>query len=275
MGRLTAALLLAGCVNVQVWAQTPQAQTPPAAAAEQESSHQNPPAKPASAEQTPDKQPAAPAKPVEPATTGELPFLKVQEFSATTTGSLIPGHDAEVHIYRSGKRMRIEDDSSLVHGYYVTDLEALSSVGVTPAGECIKLGYPYSRSFPFMLTRPDLRVVRVPVGEETYDGHPCKIEDFKITTEKAPPLNFHFKVWEATDLQGFPIKVENNVPGMKVWRIQYKNIVLGATDPSLFIFPNACQSTEAFKINKPATPGQKSDKAPGSKPQKAPAAKPQ
>jgi hypothetical protein len=274
MGRLKAALLLAGCLNVQVWAQTPQGQAAPAPAAEQESPHRGTPAKQTSAEQTLDESSSASAKSSAPAAMNELLFNNFREFSATT-GSLIPGHDDEVHIYRSGNKMRTEDSATLVHGYYVTDLEKLSSIGVSPAGGCIKLAYPNTRSFPFMLTRPDIKVERAPVGEETYEGHLCKIEDLKITTAKAPPLNYHFKVWEAQDLQGFPIKIENNIPAMKRWQILYKNLVLGPPDPTVFIVPNDCQATENFKVKKPANPGKKSGTAPASKPPKAPTTKPQ
>lgn len=180
-----------------------------------------------------------------------LPFNKFLEFSAIGNGAIIPGHDDDVHIYRSGRWMRVEDDRTLVPGYYVSDVLGEKSTGVTPYGDCIKMGVPYSRTFPFMLTRTDLKVVRKDAGEETIDGHACKIEDFDVTADK-PAIHFHFKAWEAQDLQGFPIKIQNNIPSMKEWVITFKNVVLGPQDKTLFIVPSACQSTEGFTMHKPA-----------------------
>jgi hypothetical protein len=49
------------------------------------------------------------------------------------------------------------------------------------------------------------------------------------------------RLWEAEDLQGFPIKIEFLILGGHGPVIRYKNVVLGEQDPTLFIHPKSCQ----------------------------------
>jgi|HubBroStandDraft_1064217.scaffolds.fasta_scaffold02957_2 hypothetical protein len=244
MHRSFAILLLAGCatwqLQIQGWAQAPSAQksaeqAPPA---EQKSANQN--HLPEQTPQTPDNHTDVPASPPEqaaatqPAQTG-FPLDRFKEFSAIMTRDLLLGGDWEGHIYRSGNLMRMEGREQ--RNYLITDLVKQETHGVAAPG-CLKLDYPYTRSFPFYLTGSDKKYEHIPVGEETVDGHVCRVEDVIISFPKRPPAKLRF--WEAEDLQGFPVKIELRTTNIHR-SMEYKNVVLGPQDPTLFVYPNQCQ----------------------------------
>src|SRR5580700_4391361 len=92
MIRPIAALLFAGCLTLQVWAQEPSPSSPtqtPAAA---------------------DQAPAAgqPAGQTSASGSTEFPLDKFREFSAIENGGVLPGSDWDGHIYRSGDWMRMQ-----------------------------------------------------------------------------------------------------------------------------------------------------------------------
>jgi hypothetical protein len=227
MRRLTAALFLAGCLGFQAWGQTP----PPA---------------PTSAA------PAPVALPASPSESSQYPFDRFQEFSALVAGGPVPGTEDEIHIYRSGNLLRMEGRES--RNYLITDLVKQETHGLAATG-CLKYGYPYVRSYPFSLARPENKYERVPGREETVDGHVCQVEDVTISSPKLP-APVRIRLWEAKDLQGFPIKVET----MSHRTIEYKNVVLGPQDPTLFVFPDKCEvldpktSTSVAPKRKPSSP---------------------
>jgi len=237
MIRLTAAVLLAGCFCFQVWAQTSPAQ--PAA-------------------QTPaEKTSAAPA--VAPAAQTGFPLDQFQEFSAIMVGGPVPGTEDGIHIYRSGNLMRMEANEG--RSYQITDLAKKETHGISKTG-CLKYKNVYVRSYPFMFSNPANKFERTPVGKETVDGHVCQVEDVTVTLPKAnAPAKF--RLWEAEDLHGFPVKVETKMHRT----IQYKSIVLGPQDPTLFIFSEECQNGEEIGGGRPPVPSAKPTPAPGGKPQ--------
>jgi hypothetical protein len=194
---------------------------------------QSPPIQPATQPGT--KQ--APAVPVasEPSPVN-FPLDQFKEFSAIMIGSPIPGTEDEIHIYRSGNLMRMEANGG--KSYQITDLEKGETHGVAKGG-CLLYASPYIRSYPFSFSNPANKFGRVTVGKETVDGHTCQVEDVTITLPNHPqPATI--RLWEAEDLQGFPVKVETRTHQV----IRYKNVVLGAQDPTLFIFPDVCQVAE-------------------------------
>ncbi len=207
MGKSITTLLLAGCLGLESWAQTPSPQ-PPAA-------------------QTSTAEPASAAE------SSRSPFDRFQEFSALTVGGPVPGTEDQIHIYRSGNLLRMEGRES--RNYLITDLDKQETHGVAESG-CLKYKNPYVRSYPFSLSAPDNKYERAPVGKETVDGHVCQVEDLIISSPKIhTPIKI--RLWEAEDLQGFPVKIETAAHRT----IQYKNVVLGPQDPTLFIFPTNCQ----------------------------------
>ena len=243
MRRSITALLFAGCLTFQVWAQASPA--------------------------APDRAPAAPAQASAAQTAAasepsQFPLDQFQEFSAIMTGGILPFSDWDGQIYRSGKLMRMQRNDE-VPGYMVSDLEKQQSHGLNARG-CIKLDNLYSRAFPFFLSGPGYKYERVPAGEETVDGHLCRVEDITIYAPKNPQ-QLKIRLWEAEDLQGFPIKIENRREHARVWAIHYKNVVLGPQDPTLFIVPDKCQSSAGFVPLKKLPPTSKPKAAPDQKPQ--------
>jgi hypothetical protein len=214
MVRWIAFMLLTGCMAAQVPA-TP-AQNQEAAPGQ-------------AAEQAPATQPGAPTA------AGEFPFDRFKEFSAIMVGSVLSGDDREGHIYRSGNVLRTQGTEGL--GYFIIDLESFQTYGLTKLG-CTTDSHVYFRAFPFTASRPKRKVETVVTGKESVDGHTCQVEDVTISGgDLALPIKLKF--WEAEDLGGFPIKVQI-LNGKRHNIIQYKDVVVGPVDPTLFIHPKHC-----------------------------------
>lgn len=199
-----------------------------------------------------------------PSAKPQFPLDEFQEFSAIMIGSVLIGDERESHIYRSGKLMRTEGPEE--RNFLITDLTTQETYGVAATG-CLHDGHPYFRSLPFSFAAFGYKMERASAGQETVDGHSCKIEDITLSSPKLPnPMKL--RLWEAEDLQGFPVKVEFRRAGDHNSVIHYKNVVLGPQDPTLFIYPNSCQaSPKGTPIPTKAPPGAK-------KPAAAPAVTP-
>lgn len=216
------------------------------------------------AAQTPSAEVAAGQAPA-PHAKSEFPLDAFTDFSAVMVGSRMEIGDGatEAHIYRSGNLMRMQGEGQ---SYLITDLSTLETYGVT-ALSCMHDTHPYFRAAPFAAARPGAMVERVPAGKETRDGHPCQMEDISVSSVKPgfPPLKM--RLWEAEDLQGFPIRIELPLPGGKYSAIRYKNVVLGPQDPSLFIHPKSCSGIPQppKTMPKPAPAAKKPAAAPTAK----------
>jgi hypothetical protein len=243
MVRLLAAILITCCLSAQLNAQASKEQ--------------------ASKEQASKEQESAGQTAAASSATTQFPLDAFQEFSAIMVGSMMPGDVRESHIYRSGKLIRNEGPEE--RNFLITNVATLESFGVAPTG-CIHDRHSFFRSAPFSSMKPGYTAERTAAGEETVDGHSCKIEDVTISAPKRPEL-IKLRLWEAEDLQGFPVKVEFRRANLV---IHYKNVVLGPQDPTLFIYPNSCQES-------PKGPGTITTKAArgAKKPAAAPAATPQ
>jgi len=230
MIRWIGTLLFAFCVTAAAWAQASPVQ---------------PPAAKTSADEQPPPGPAAAA----PAQT-EFPWDKFRDFSAVTEGSLVSRDDyRDSHIYRSGNLIRsegLQDET-----YVVTDMATLGAYTVARTG-CSKRRAPFLRAFPFSESRPGRKIERVPAGKETVDGHVCQVEDLTISGgDLSRPIEL--RLWEAEDLQGFPIKVETRGGQAKRMFI-FTNVVLGLQDPTLFIYPDKCEDVRAEPGKTPVSP---------------------
>ena len=159
-------------------------------------------------------------------------------------GGPLPGLDSDIHIYRSGNLMRMQGLHA-VPNYYVTDLTKQKTHAVS-AHTCLAMSTAYVRSFPFFLSGLADKYEIIPIGEETVDGHRCRVEDLKIYRSTRPGAR-HFRLYEAEDLQGFPIKIENRRTDAYPWVIHYKDVRLEPQDPSLFIVPEKCESDAGWK----------------------------
>jgi hypothetical protein len=190
-----------------------------------------------------------------PASSG-FPFDKFQEFSAIMVGSVLRGDDREGHIYRSGDVLRMQGTEGL--GYFLTDLKSFETYGITRLG-CLSDSHLYFRAFPFSVVKPGRKLERVTEGKETVDGHVSQVETVTVSGgDLRMPIKLKF--WEADDLQGFPVQVQILNGGGK-GTIQYKNVVLGPVDPTLFLRPKHCAgglpqppAKKPGAKTKPATP---------------------
>jgi hypothetical protein len=175
------------------------------------------------------------------------PFEAVREFSATMSGGLI-GPPSDGKIYRSGDLMRVD----LPTEYMVTDLATNATFAVIySTGFCLEGSVQAGRTFPFSLAR-NAKVVQSEQGQERVDNHPTTIEEVTITPEGRSDLKL--TVWEAKDLQGFPVKMRRaatGVVGSKDREVLYTDVHLGPPDPALFLKPTDCG--EAPKA--PGSPG--------------------
>ena len=152
-------------------------------------------------------------------------------------GSVLVRDDRESHVYRSGKLMRSEGAEG--RNFLITNLITQDTYGVANTG-CLHDRHPYVRAIPFSFTGLDVKMERTAGGQETVDGHSCKIEDVSLNSPKLPnPIKL--RLWEAEDLQGFPVKIEFVRIGGHDPVIHYKNVVLGPQDPTLFIYPKTCE----------------------------------
>jgi hypothetical protein len=252
MIRAIAALLFAGCVTVQMWAQeaASPAQTP--AVSDQAPASQLPATQPAPAGQTAASE------------STQFPLDRFREFSAIQTSGILPGSDWDGYVYRSGDLMRIQAVQQGKTQYFVDDLAKGISYGLSLSG-CARLTNLYSRTFPFFMSGPGYTYERVAVGEDTVDGHSCHVEDITIHNKKfSNPA--HFRLYEADDLQGFPIKIVNQQAKVRRWVIHYQNVVLGPQDPTLFVVPRDCQSLADLEPVHPHAPPAKPKNPPADSP---------
>ncbi|HSZ63060.1 MAG TPA: hypothetical protein VK828_14755 [Terriglobales bacterium] len=164
------------------------------------------------------------------------PFEAVREFSATMNGGLI-GTSSDGKVYRSGDLMRVD----LATEYMVTDLATNATFAVLySTGLCLEGSVPAGRTYPFSLAR-GAKIDLVGRGEETVDNHPAKVKEVTITQEGR--FEVKLTIWEAKDLQGFPIKMRRaatKVVGSKEREVLYTDVHIGPPDPALFLKPKDC-----------------------------------
>ena len=158
--------------------------------------------------------------------------------------------NSDVYMYRSGDLMRVEG-SVAIPSYNITDLVKRKSQAIT-AHNCFKSGVAYIRTYPFFVSAPGAKYEIVPVGEEIVDGHHCHVENVTIHTPISKEV-MYLRFFEADDLQGFPIKIENTRNKIWHWTLLYKDVRLGPQDPSLFIIPDRCDTDAGFKKAGPKT----------------------
>ncbi len=163
----------------------------------------------------------------------QSPFAFTQ-FSATMVMN-IPGQEAgaAAHIYRSGDKMRTDIGKQ---GYFLSDLSQHVGYMVMGSAMCMEVHQSDpSHPNPFEMTG---KIQRSELGADTIDGHPVKIEQITIESDSGKTVTM--KAWEATDLHGFPVRVE--VPGPKgTTRMDLKDIDLSTPSASLFATPTNCR----------------------------------
>ena len=259
MVRWTTLICLLGCCGALLLAQAPKEPAASAQAAPEKGQ-----AKPNST-----AEPAQPSK-ESPAASGatssanaQYPLDAFKNFSAVMIGSILDD-ETESHIYRLGHLIRTEVAGS----YAVTDLTKGDTYGVSPHG-CLHDPHPAYRTFPVYVGGPGYKVERVPSGKETVDGHSCVIEDVTVTSTGRPrPLQL--RLWEAEDLQGFPIKIQIMSSLRHDTIIRYKDVVLAPPDAALFKHAVHCDTIGGKNLLTTPTPSPAPKKAPATPPAASP-----
>lgn len=165
-------------------------------------------------------------------TTTRNPFDSFQSFSATLNGGI--GRDHDRPIFRRGNLLRADFGTA----YRITDLQKLKMWGVQN-NDCSEFAMPDAGAYPFSAYH-DFKIERAMTDQkETVDGHSCKIEDVTFTDPNVTSVVIKMKLWEAEDLEGFPIKIEAESNGRKM-SIAYKDVSLKPPDAKLFRRPARC-----------------------------------
>ncbi|MFY9560219.1 MAG: hypothetical protein WAQ52_08300, partial [Terriglobales bacterium] len=165
-----------------------------------------------------DKPAAAPSE--------EGPFAKFQHFSAILNGGM--GRDTNRQIYRSGKLMRFD----FANHHRIVDLETRTLVLVYP-DKCSKVPMMDPGVFPF--SRKFRVESSTPAGKETVDSHACKVEDMVLVSEGPMNPMYKMKLYEAEDLNGFPLKIDVENPATHAkFTINYSGVSLEPPDAKLF-----------------------------------------
>jgi hypothetical protein len=202
--------------------------------------------------------------------TTEFPLEKFRNFSAIQNGGPVPGLDSDVHVYRSGDLMRVEGTVK-TPSYSITDLKRRKNANVN-FRTCLNMSVSNVRTFPFFVPEEGNKYEIFAAGDAVVDGHHCKVEDVRIHRPKHSEVP-EFRLYEADDLDGFPIKIENHRANAHHWVITYKDVHLGPQDVSLFIVPEKCESDAGWKqlgsgMKTKITPQKEPGKAPENKPSK-------
>jgi len=159
------------------------------------------------------------------------PFSAFTQFSATMNGGII-APDESLKLHRAGDKVRLDYGDS----ERITDL-AKGTTWVMHPNVCHQIPHPDIGTFLFS-SFAGVNVERSSTEEkETVDGHPCKIE--KLTIKKDDQQVAEWKLWEADDLKGFPVKVEVHRT-KTVATFQFVDVSLAAPDASLFKIPKQC-----------------------------------
>jgi hypothetical protein len=98
--------------------------------------------------------------------------------------------------------------------------------------------YPRIRSYVAIAIPPsaatgDFNAQFTKMGEESVDGHPCVKNDVVITNTAQ---SSDFTVWNATDLNNFPVKITTTEQGMPV-TINFQNVSFDKPAAGLFAPP--------------------------------------
>jgi hypothetical protein len=139
--------------------------------------------------------------------------------------------------------------------YRVTDIDVPITWVVfnkteTKPETCARFNVADADTYPFWGLE-NFRVERAPAAEpasakETVDGHACKIDHLTfVNSDSHPAVTMDMKLWEAEELNGFPIKIEvHNSITNRTLTISYSDVSLQPPDAKLFVHPEKCRLSE-------------------------------
>jgi hypothetical protein len=164
------------------------------------------------------------------------------DFSATQI-SQAPASVPEMgplRIYKSGMRYRTERDPGQAVIWLPTDDKVYSMR--QNGASCMELPLKEAPIMSSPLQQPtDVKIERKAVGNEEMEGHPCKVEEVMLIARDGKTMQA--KVWAATDLQGFPVKIE----AIGAPTFIFRDIKLETPDAGLFRPPGKCLPLEKIK----------------------------
>jgi hypothetical protein len=164
------------------------------------------------------------------------------DFSATqiSEGSPMSPQMPPWKIYRSGRNFRTEQATGQATIYRPDDNKVfdISDNGAV----CMEMPINKAPIMRSALQPPSgTKIEKKLIGTDTVDGHACKIENMSFTSPDGKTSQA--KVWEANDLNGFPIKIE----ALGSPTLIFRDIVLATPDPELFRPPSKCPRVEDIK----------------------------
>lgn len=171
---------------------------------------------------------------------GTLTFAQSRGvFSFTQFSATLVEHDADntVHtakLYRLGDRMRSES-AEMGQGAYFLSLLGQNTGYLVGSGFCME-GHSIDPEHPNPFDVAG-KTEKKELGAEVIDGHPTKIEEITFASAAGKPVTL--KAWEATDLKGFPVRIEMPTP-KGTMQMNFKDIDLSAPAASLFVTPKGC-----------------------------------
>jgi hypothetical protein len=177
----------------------------------------------------------------------QSPFSLTQ-YSATSSMAM-KGRTMTSKIARSGNKLRVDMTGmsgmasmpgSSGKAYMLVLLDQHKAYMVMSPQMCMEMSQfgAMASSNPFAASSQG-KVDTTVLAAGIMNGHPVKIEQVTITPNNGgKPINM--KVWAATDLQGFPVRIETQTPNGSV-TTDYTDISLAAPADSLFTAPQNCQ----------------------------------
>jgi hypothetical protein len=186
---------------------------------------------------------------------GNQPFSATAQVESYDGNSLTPATisiTATVGFCADGEKFRSYSDMANVKSdMFTPDAAAVfkqhgvdRTILITRLDKNMKfLIYPGLRAYvekPGLLspdtTMSPLKIVKTFLGHETIDGHPCNKSRVIVIQDDA--TNLFATVWQASDLQDFPIQIELGDSVNIVARIQFRDVKIGELDPKLFEVPD-------------------------------------
>lgn len=143
-------------------------------------------------------------------------------------------------IYKSGVRYRTERDPGQAVIWFPAEdkVYTMRQNGAT----CMQLPLKEAPMMSSPLQQPpDVKITRKTVGNEEMEGHPCTVEEVTLTSPNGESMQA--KVWAATDLKGFPVKIE----ALGAPTFVFHDIKLETPDAALFQPPSKCPALEKIK----------------------------
>jgi hypothetical protein len=145
----------------------------------------------------------------------------------------------------SGRNMRNEMDMTKMSGVRASDLEGMKQMGMdkmvilrVAEKQASYIVYPGLESYcdlpPGKKTKGEGKLDKTEIGSDTVEKHACTKSKLTFTDDDGQTAEA--LVWEATDLQGFPIQYQTVDEGQTT-TTTFTDIKLGKPDAALFELP--------------------------------------